>query len=77
MTTPDQRLTQEMLATADSLRSVRSRLSFLVQANDPRTSAGWPEVSLILTQGLDVAVALETLALEMRAIQRASGSAND
>jgi hypothetical protein len=59
---PNARFVQQMLATADALRQVRHQLAFLVHAGDPLAAANGPEISTILTDGLNTAGALEKLA---------------
>ncbi len=61
MTTTDNRLAAELLATADALRQVRGQLVRLGFEAHPAV-AGTPEARLVLVEGLDVAAALETLA---------------
>ena len=66
--TEDARIAAEFLATADALRACRSKLSQLVQAQHVVTCC-WPEVSVVLCEGLNTARSLEHLAGLLRESQ--------
>jgi hypothetical protein len=54
----------ELQAVADALRHVHQQIAFLVHAEDERI-AGRAETQTILADGLDVADALERLAVRL------------
>jgi hypothetical protein len=57
----DQRTAQEMLATADAIRRIRWLLVVMTQKDHVVTRC-WPEVSIVLCEGLNTARSLEHLA---------------
>jgi hypothetical protein len=54
------RLAKELLATADAVRSMRAALAKMIDSGDALPC--WPDVSVVMTDGLSVAIALERLA---------------
>lgn len=68
----DKLLSAEMLAVADALRSVRSRLCQLLAAGRWPDGA-MPDITTVQVLGLDVAEALERLAKGSEPIRRTPG----
>lgn len=67
MSRDPQRSAAEMLATADSLRSVRNQISLLI--HEGHALPTWGAVRTVLVEGYDVAQALETLAHQLAGVE--------